>query len=851
MGELVMKKKSMLLAAVAMVVASVSCSKEPVVESPSVNESLKTLTFGISVEDTKTTLEIDGNVGRVVWEEGDEVAVYWKNDGTVKSAVGTVDVEAKTISVEVSDPDAGTGYYAVYPASATATLQSDNTINVQYGDEDGFCGPGSWKNANYMLAYCEAEGLAFHFKHISNALKFTISSLSCNRVQFGPNDGSQIGGIATFNSEAEKVQGTDDKVRLTVTVEVSGPGDYYVPVSTDGTWENGFSAVFLNDNAIKGLVSAKKCLVWEKGKVLNLGAIDTHLMTPRDYFITPEGKGAKDGSSWDDAGDADLLRNLLGTYTGNWRINGQKVYLSAGTYDTYNGTPGADGILTMKCKGSAVKSEIKGGYPSDAAGKTLEQDVANNVTLLTTTNPTLNASRVLYLNQFDGNLVFDGISFNTPEGTNYRAGILVNDTCSETGTLKFTNCTWDGCKNKQYAAAGQFASMTVSFENCTFKNNVSAYKHNQGSKNHHGGTVYITNKCVASFKNCTFEANTTYAPGSAVLVAGGSATFHLCTFQGNRTLAGDTQFSSTLNTCGSGTVAMEYYANIKSTHVVPAIYIDNCKFINNESATCAADIYAFQENANLESTPKIYVNRSYFTGALTHGDEAAQKTYFQAKSVWTETDKTATIVETAFYNCTFGDAKNDQYYASGKTYDNLPVIGVHYGNLTMANTTAAGAMGNCIVRNNVTASNTEYIRIYNCILSNKDSYSINVATNTDELIADYNIVGGTQNKYVTQIDGNNRPSPEHDGFVTFSNMQWNFDKASSKYFTFSFKTGKDQDAYRPVQYTTKTALQAWMTEHAKDFNDWLFTRQTNPYGKDVRNSDRNETIQHGSWDAGL
>ena len=222
--------------------AVLSCTKNISIETPHNENSpeLVHMTFTVSCEDTKTTLNSDRSVS---FASGDKIAIFSNGTRYEFSAESAGHEVAFTGDIEPS----GT-YYAVYPYSATSNTStvSEGTItgiSVSSGSQGTGLGKFNSKQA-VMVAVTNTDHLTF--KHVMAFLRVTvpegITDLKEIVVFNRDNDSSNTAGAitGTFNVTPS----ADDAPSIEVTTAnfqagLVGPsgssnpmpaGDYYIPV---------------------------------------------------------------------------------------------------------------------------------------------------------------------------------------------------------------------------------------------------------------------------------------------------------------------------------------------------------------------------------------------------------------------------------------------------------------------------------------------------------------------------------------------------------------------------------------------------------------------------------------------
>ena len=250
-----------------------------------------------------------------------------------------------------------------------------------------------------------------------------------------------------------------------------------------------------------------------------------------DYYVSPEGAGSKDGSSWENAFDVEGFREQALKNVDNDTYN-----LAAGTYN-----PSACIIFKKgtyaNVKGNAGEERtiLSGLQHTGSAPK--NGDLSRLMRFQTVTGAGATTKPVVIEN-IDFTCVFTNISKDaTDDGSNGVAGVgalYVNNSGSVTvKDCKFYNNWADGALG---GAAVLLNQSDVKFINCEFRGN---------SSNYSGAAVRLTNnetntarfnKGNYTFEGCVFKNNTAYHDnGGAILYqSGASLTLIDCTLFGNK-----------------------------------------------------------------------------------------------------------------------------------------------------------------------------------------------------------------------------------------------------------------------------------------------------------------------------
>ena len=520
-----MKKFYLILMGVAVLsFATLSCSKEAldpsqqeqnqkeetVKEEPSgdtpVPEGMIRLTFGVSQEgdasanegdDTKTFW--DGTTHG--WSEGDQIRIIF-GEGDVE---GTDYKDAEVVGGKViADVPVRDDYYAVYPTTATYTFTAtEGKISVSFGRNQG----GTFKDANIMVAKTSKDAAHFSFKNMTSILKFTTAAGSpYTKIDFAANDKERLNGTVstTFPEDpaefAVKVTPDSKNDGQIVSTNIAADGTYYLAVLPGTTLSNGIGFKVTKSGAQStGSLSTSE-LSMERRAIRTL-PVPIDDLIHESWFITEKGRGEKDGTSWENAGDAARLVQLIYPtqtrgagqgLTAAWRLHKATIYVAAGTYNIQAANSG--NALAPSYNTSTLTATIKGGYPTGLSGTTTTvQDPQNNATKFIS-NQAIANDRIFYAKDCQlCNWTFDGITFTSnPDAVNKDTrGVAFFFNSATSGTLTFRQCIFTELESDSElgGAALDFNStgkLDVTFDRCLFKDNVTS-----GANAGYGGTIVI------------------------------------------------------------------------------------------------------------------------------------------------------------------------------------------------------------------------------------------------------------------------------------------------------------------------------------------------------------------------
>ena len=246
------------------------------------------------------------------------------------------------------------------------------------------------------------------------------------------------------------------------------------------------------------------------------------------YYVTPEGAGTKDGSSWENAFDtealcAQALKNVNGdvyNFAGGKYYPAGTIIFKKTTWAVLNGStdPANRTILSGDKDGS--------NHPSDGDSQRLLRFQSNTANTATT--------HPIQINNIDFTCVYTNMDadLTADTGDTGTAGIgaLYID---NSGGVTVNSCNFyqNWSQGNLGGSAAHIRRSQVKFINCNFHNN---------SANYRGGAVRISSDNVAkgnvTFEGCTFRNNVNYHQlGGAIFMSHGvSLNIIDCTISDNK-----------------------------------------------------------------------------------------------------------------------------------------------------------------------------------------------------------------------------------------------------------------------------------------------------------------------------
>lgn len=247
---------------------------------------------------TKTT--IDSNDEVVSWTAGDDVKFVWAGGSTTATASSSG--ASTTFTVEVGE--GATEIYAVYPASASGSYDSGN-VNVHF---NGSRADGSFAANDICVAKAVKTGgtwgTTLDFKNVACLLKVGVTGSDITKIQVTggrtPSEAQSISGYLpiSMDGSGDPVFGTATSTSTTVSLTISGPGDYYIPIMPDVVLSDGFSIGYFKGEDQLTPFFYNGSFTTERGKIIKLTDLDSKA---GQYYVTPSGARSKAGQSWTNA----------------------------------------------------------------------------------------------------------------------------------------------------------------------------------------------------------------------------------------------------------------------------------------------------------------------------------------------------------------------------------------------------------------------------------------------------------------------------------------------------------------------------------------------------------------------
>lgn len=743
-----MKKTALIMAA--MLSAAVSCTKEqiheeksdkPEIEAPGESKGSIPMEFTAVSDLTRTSIgELNGGKREISWVKDDEIKIIYNNKSTTAKAETT---GASTIFK--ANVDEAPAYYAVYPSSA-ATVAEDGSWKVAIPAKQDVS--GGFGSAHYAAAVAKDGNLAF--RNICGWLRFTIADPSIKSVLIRGNGEQFLAGnlAVTFDEEGNIASKTVSNGNSRIIVNVNGAGEYYVAVLPDVNLENGVGFRFytsneiVSENAIETGVFSSKALSVEQGKIVNLGGLDSRIVT--DWWISPSGTG--DGKSADSpaAGVEFLRAKLAQDVTSDKTRNGLAkgygcmgitIHAAAGEYDfagqeiniTWPGHTSSVGTTILGAEGTIFKNT--GSSRFFKIGKSVDLKF-ENITFDGGNAGTENGGAI-WQNDATAILAFKNCAFKNNKANNGGAIYMAGSNMTSESTSFSDNTATTAAGAVGIAGTAEL----VSFTDCDFTSN-TAGKHGGALQNYGGEKTRLT------VTGGTFSNNKT-TDGS---VGGGAA----ITFRGEKpsiTIIDGVTFSGNSAGCQGGAVRVNTVNDISIKNSVisdnkaldgaglyvggaASVKIDKTQISGNQSKTYAGGIYVGADADVFMNACSIFDN----SNTTTNPDARWGAAIFVLSEDANKNKIKANI-------CLNNSSIADHTTAATEKDTNIDMQG---GNLVFANSTMIASTTAGMLRIHTSALSGTFI---NSVIVNKNGKSINYNGPEGKLTSKYVLSGIKQNKY--------------------------------------------------------------------------------------------------------
>lgn len=283
-------KKTIKFAAVALCAAAlaISCNKESIqINVEKAQPEMVTFTCQLP-EMTKVSITPDGTVGKVAWEEGDEILIHGKHTESgcytiVKLTKDDISADGKSATISFSGissyaarEEYNSVFYAAYPASAVK-LGEHCYDNTRFNGSD----------APFMVAVNEEN--TFLFQNICGVISFSLNGDFDSYVFSGNND--EIVAYEAFQSRLRskaagglELYAVKDGDSFNCSPLTSASGELktagttnYIFIPGGANFTGGFTFKFKKNGEIVKAATTEEGVNVARNKMLVLGDITSHL----------------------------------------------------------------------------------------------------------------------------------------------------------------------------------------------------------------------------------------------------------------------------------------------------------------------------------------------------------------------------------------------------------------------------------------------------------------------------------------------------------------------------------------------------------------------------------------------
>lgn len=599
-----MKKYFILISAV---IFAMACTKELTGNQEAYNGEYKTITF----ESIATKTTIDMTNGRVAWEAGDEISIYYLADGQAKTAVATATAEGAEVlfTAQIPVEHNPTEYYAAYPKE-TGVLDP-STGKFYLNIKNSIC-DGTFKSANFSASYTSADVRSLQFHNAVGMIKLAIpegGQFSKDGVNYKLSGVYMRGQSGAFNGKNNngpvKFDPSDatfgDPVDLTVGEIKYGDGDaninmpklsaealslgyVYIP-TLPGTWPTGLCIRYLADfedvksGALPAVLSQATPVEIKRGEVRELS--DQTTKVHLNYYVSATGDG--DGLTADTPMSFAKMQEKLNLaqkgYYGVFALQRVTFNILDGQHTLASNIIVRKGyeLYSMTIKGTDATKSILDGNETCGVIK-VEQNVH------------------LYLSNLK---IYNGKDSDW-------GGLMCdwsNTATDNNSIVDCDNCWFEANKSPVNGAAVYVnAAATgglVRFNGCSFTNNTASSG---------GGALYNQSRVAVMFNKCSFVGNTAGNNGLTIYSNAANARLGLnnCTLN-----------CGTKNSGNCSGIAVKGYNVIANTTIWSKDGVGPRGLLamgisNTLESTGSAVINCFLQNSKAESHKSIWLHSNYY-----------------------------------------------------------------------------------------------------------------------------------------------------------------------------------------------------------------------------------------------
>ena len=232
--------------------AAIACNK--VEQNFEAADNLVSMSFQASGTDfTKTSLSSDFSI---LWNSSDKITVFSGENFATSSEFAVQNVSQDMLLATFSGLAAvSPAYYAVFPASADATISAQGTVTATLPTVQNATAGSFGAEANLSVAYVAGSDELF-FRNAGALLSVDIKAEDVTGIKIETLDGDPLTGTAniSYNNGVPVATVTDGKNSVESTV--AGAGVYYFVVYP-GSFEQGFKITLTKDGCSASMTNTK------------------------------------------------------------------------------------------------------------------------------------------------------------------------------------------------------------------------------------------------------------------------------------------------------------------------------------------------------------------------------------------------------------------------------------------------------------------------------------------------------------------------------------------------------------------------------------------------------------------
>ena len=542
--------------------------------------------------------EADTETQNDFWAPGDKIKLVL-NDNSSLSANLIAGQGTESGSFMGTLPEGKTAKYAVYPESAFDSADGEGLNLVVPSAQYGY------------LTDCKAAagkvavGNKVALKNLTAVLPVNIlAGADVCKVELSSVDGSALAGVVSVSFTEEGLAlGTIQNPSSTVSLDVYGAGTYYFAVIPEVAHAQGLKVSWYlsEDPATAAGEKELEATTYAVNTLYEAVEIKT---VDKNFYVTVEGAGTKDGKNWENAMSGAAFYEMLtsAVYVAPEEpvepeptdpaepaladesadstepaapsvaaFNGATFHFAAGIYNF--------GPVTELVYQEAVTLEFLGGY--DASGN---RNAEANVTTFTGNNEH-------QIFNFGSEMLckFDGINFVEGYAAHRGGAIAI-----QTGAFSFENCNFSDNESAADGGAMYFsASGELKFKDCDFTGNKTATTKDAGGL---GGAIYCSassSGLSVTIEGGTISGNTAYRGG------------FMCSY-GAKSVISNVTFTGNVVTNSGGAIYVNTAADLT---------FENCVFTENKAVYGGA----------FDASSDVEVNGCTFENNTTTGNAGAIK----------------------------------------------------------------------------------------------------------------------------------------------------------------------------------------------------------------------------------